>query len=43
MNTSHSPSLYDFVILMCLVLFIPAVVIAKWHENYSEDEIQMTH
>ena len=28
---------------MCLVLFIPAVAMAKWSENYSADEIQMTH
>lgn len=41
--TSPNPSLYDFVILMCLVLFIPAVAMAKWRENYSADEIQRTH
>lgn len=40
---SHALSLYDTVILMCLVLFIPAVVTAKWHENYSQDEIKTTH
>lgn len=38
-NTSLTPSLYDVVILMCLVLFIPAVIMAKWHEKDSEDEI----
>lgn len=27
---------------MCLVFFIPAVAMAKWRENYSADEIQMT-
>lgn len=32
-----------FFILMCLALFIPAVAMAKWRENYSADEIQMTH
>lgn len=39
MTTSPNPSLYDFVILMCLVLFVPAVAMAKWRENYSADEI----
>lgn len=43
MTRSPNPSLYDFVILICLVLFIPAVAMAKWHENYSANEIQMTH
>lgn len=43
MSRSPNPSLYDFVILICLVLFIPAVAMAKWHENYSANEIQMTH
>lgn len=41
----HKPQslLVRFGILMCLVLFIPAVPMAKWRENYSADEIQMTH
>lgn len=43
MTARCNPPLYDFVILMCLVFFIPAVAMAKWRENYSADEIQMTH
>lgn len=43
MTACCNPPLYDFVILMCLVFFIPAVAMGKWRENYSADEIQMTH
>lgn len=43
MTTSSNPFLYYFVILICLVLCVPSVAMAKRHKNYSADEIQMIH